>query len=170
MTGLPIVTMWVEGAPVTQGSKSPKPIYGGKPCGCCKQRRLLKLVVAESDKLAPWRHRVATKARVTMAGREPMTGPVIVLARFYLPRPQDHLGTGRNAGQLRPSAPQAWEHVKKPDGDKLLRAVLDAMTGIVYHDDAQVIDSMPRKRYADPGQSPGVRLTIKPANYSENMP
>lgn len=50
---------------------------------------------------------------------------------------------------------------KKTDGDidKLVRALLDAMTGIVYKDDSQVCDSSERKRYAD-GTKPGVWIYI----------
>ena len=35
----------------------------------------------------------------------------------------------------------------KPDVDKVLRATLDALTGIAYEDDAQVVDAHPVKRY-----------------------
>jgi Holliday junction resolvase RusA-like endonuclease len=45
----------------------------------------------------------------------------------------------------------------KPDGDKLLRAVLDGMTGIVYEDDAQVIDSRVQKFYGNP---PRVEVSV----------
>jgi Holliday junction resolvase RusA-like endonuclease len=37
----------------------------------------------------------------------------------------------------------------RPDIDKLARAVLDAMTGIVFIDDAQVAGLIAEKRYAD---------------------
>jgi Holliday junction resolvase RusA-like endonuclease len=37
----------------------------------------------------------------------------------------------------------------RPDIDKLARAVLDAMTGIVFVDDAQVAGLIAEKRYAD---------------------
>jgi crossover junction endodeoxyribonuclease RusA len=35
----------------------------------------------------------------------------------------------------------------KPDSDKLVRALLDALTGIAYEDDAQVVDVIVTKRY-----------------------
>ena len=51
--------------------------------------------------------------------------------------------------------------ISKFDGDvdKLVRAIFDAMTGIVYKDDSQVCDSSEQKRYAD-GRAPGVWVYI----------
>ena len=37
--------------------------------------------------------------------------------------------------------------IVKPDLDKLTRAVLDALTGVVWHDDAQVVRLVAVKRY-----------------------
>lgn len=36
----------------------------------------------------------------------------------------------------------------RPDADKLLRAVGDALTGVVYRDDAQLTTVVVRKRWA----------------------
>ena len=49
--------------------------------------------------------------------------------------------------------------VKKRDVDKLLRAVLDALSGVLWRDDGQVIDVVVRKRFAvDPGVEARVTL------------
>ena len=48
------------------------------------------------------------------------------------------------------------------DVDKLVRALLDSMTGIVYNDDSQVVDVTASKRYAD-NSSPGVWVYISTA-------
>lgn len=37
--------------------------------------------------------------------------------------------------------------VVKPDLDKLVRATGDALTGVIYHDDAQVVEVIARKLY-----------------------
>lgn len=75
-----------------------------------------------------------------------LQGAVAARCVFHLPRPQGHFGTGSKASQLRNSAP---EHpAGKPDIDKLLRVVFDAMTGIVFHDDAQVVAIQAIKVYA----------------------
>ena len=49
---------------------------------------------------------------------------------------------------------------KPPDLDKLIRTVLDAMTDIVYDDDAQVVRLSGEKRYAINNDPIGVDITI----------
>ena len=71
-------------------------------------------------------------------------------AGIYFPRPRAHYGTGRNANRLKDSAP-LW-HDKRPDVDKLARAVLDAITESgTLRDDCQVVALSARKRYGPPG-------------------
>ncbi|MNQ94958.1 Endodeoxyribonuclease RusA [compost metagenome] len=48
---------------------------------------------------------------------------------------------------------------KKPDADNVLKAVKDAMNGIVYIDDCQVVDFHGRKRFSD---TPRVEVIITP--------
>jgi len=45
--------------------------------------------------------------------------------------------------------------VVKPDLDKILRATLDSLTGVIFHDDAQVVQVMTEKIY---GNIEGVRI------------
>lgn len=88
-----------------------------------------------------------------------ITGPVLVDAVFYLPRPKSHYGTGRNTSRLKDSAPLV--PTTKPDSDKILRSTLDALTSAqAYRDDSQVVDVQARKRYAD-GRPPGAEITVK---------
>jgi Holliday junction resolvase RusA-like endonuclease len=75
-------------------------------------------------------------------------GPVGLAVVFHLRRPKGHFGTGRNADRVKASSP-AWPCVK-PDCTKLLRGVEDAMTGIVWRDDAQVVEQMVSKVYGAP--------------------
>jgi len=44
---------------------------------------------------------------------------------------------------------------KRPDLDKLVRAVLDALLYLVYEDDSQVVHLITEKRFAFAGESPG---------------
>ena len=50
------------------------------------------------------------------------------------------------------------DHTVKPDIDKLIRAVLDALTGIFYADDAQVDELYVTKMYGDP---PRVEVEVR---------
>ena len=76
-----------------------------------------------------------------------LTGAIVLELMFTLTRPKGHYGTGRNAGKLKPSAP---EHpTTQPDMDKMLRAVQDGLTHIAWQDDSQVVFAKIGKRYCE---------------------
>lgn len=90
------------------------------------------VVTSANPKLKDWQHLVAAAAQ-RVAG-DPIDGPVVLSLVFGLARPR--------------SLPaKVHAHIKKPDLDKLVRAVKDAITGICYHDDAQVVVLRARKDY-----------------------
>lgn len=97
-----------------------------------------------SNKTAKWC--ISAHEQVADIWKGPLLdGPVAVELLFLIPRPKTvvrQYPTGRYEGDL----------------DKHARAILDAMTGIVYKDDSQVVDMPVKKRYTD-GQ-PGVWATI----------
>lgn len=69
---------------------------------------------------------------------------------FYLPRPK--------------SLPKRiTAHTKAPDLDKAVRGLCDALTAVVFRDDAQICDLVAMKRYADRGAIPYVDLRIEPS-------
>lgn len=107
----------------------------------------------ESSKaVGPWRERVALAAHAAMGGRPLFEGPVWVATSFVLPRPK--------------SAPKtrAVSAAKRPDLDKLVRSVFDAITSVVVSDDAQVVASLAAKRVADVGETAGVTITLAVAS------
>lgn len=79
--------------------------------------------------------------------------PVEVFAAFYLPRPKSHY---RKNGELNTNAVK-W-HAKKPDVDKLVRTVLDAIVGIAFYDDSQCARIVAQKTYSD---QPGLGVTVR---------
>lgn len=85
-------------------------------------------------------------------------GPVVAEFTFYQPRPKGHFGTGRNAGRLKTSAPEF--PTVKPDALKLARAVEDALSGVLYRDDAQIVREVLEKEYGVPARCE-VRLFAK---------
>ena len=93
-----------------------------------------------------WKQRIAQAAGEQYGG-ELLDGPLSLELTFVQPRPAGHHGTGRNAGRVRPSAPE-WPTVR-PDALKLARAVEDSLTGVVYRDDAQIVDEHLIKTYGD---------------------
>jgi Holliday junction resolvase RusA-like endonuclease len=92
-----------------------------------------------------------------MSGAELLHGPLHLSLVFCLARPKGHFGSGRNADVVKPSAPRY--PTVKPDATKLTRAVEDAMTGIVWRDDAQVVDQYVTKVYDEPER---VVVTVRP--------
>jgi Holliday junction resolvase RusA-like endonuclease len=77
----------------------------------------------------------------------PLEGPLELSCYFTVRRPLGHVGKRG----LRPSAP-AYP-ATRPDVTKLLRAVEDAATGLLWADDAQIVTQSAAKRY---GATPGV--------------
>lgn len=53
---------------------------------------------------------------------------------------------------------RALRPIKKPDGDNIIKVVCDALNGLAYHDDAQIVDMVARKYYAE---SPKLIISIK---------
>ena len=110
------------------------------------------LVVAASAKQKPWQDGVKWAAMEAFARQIPWEGPIVLLLVFVRARPKGHYGSGKNkdilkdwAIDLRPTG--------KPDVLKLGRAVEDAMNGIVYQDDSQIVEEHLSKVYGD---KPGV--------------
>jgi crossover junction endodeoxyribonuclease RusA len=105
-----------------------------------------------------WQRQIAAAAGAAVAEfpeaeRRVIAGAVRVTLAFYLPRPKA-LNTHRHASAA---------HTKRPDLDKLTRAVLDALTAIAWTDDAQVNELEACKRYA-PLETPArVDIAVGPA-------
>lgn len=109
--GRTMLVVDIPGIPQPQGSKVANG-FGG--------------VRDANKKLRPWRNEAMTAIWRETQRRPPIAEPVVLHAEFYFSRPRSHYGTGRNEGVLRPSAPTF--HTQKPDLDKLVRAVGDALT------------------------------------------
>ncbi len=105
--------------------------------------------------LGAWRTAIATEARREYGEEAAPRGPVNILAELTWPRPLAHYRAATPAKGLRADAPTA--KASKPDADKAARAVLDALAGIAYVDDAQVVDLHVRKLW---GESPGAVIAI----------
>lgn len=124
-------------------------------------KNLNRAVITNANaKTKPWEQAIRAEAHAAegIAGCAPHTAAVRVTATFYFPRPKGHFG----AKGLKPAAPR--ENTKKPDLDKLARALLDALTGIAFVDDSQVIDLRVEKRYVpNDGSQPGMAVEIVPA-------
>jgi len=136
------ITFDVLGRPAPQGSK--------KSIG---NNRFI-----ESSKFLPaWRSAVreAAEHAVTIAGWAQVSGPVELEVMFYLDRPS----SVSTAKRPHPTVP--------PDLDKLLRAVGDSCSGVIYDDDSQVIRTLAWKVYAD-NREPGAFIRVAELSQFDN--
>jgi crossover junction endodeoxyribonuclease RusA len=147
------INFFVPGIPVAKGSAKAFVVKG-------------RAIVTQSNgaKQKPWASAISYTAQ--QAGVRPYVGPVLVSMTFVMPRPKNHY---RANGKLKDTAPLF--HVSKPDVDKLVRLVFDALTGIAWKDDSQAQIKVAEKLYADDtytatsyGQ-PGVKIGIYQIGY-----
>jgi Holliday junction resolvase RusA-like endonuclease len=108
------------------------------------------MIVDANPKAALWKQAVAAEAGKIMQGRTLIEGPVRLTLDFYRPRPAGHYRTGAHAGLVKAGAPEL--PITKPDLLKTARACEDALTGIVYRDDAQIVEELLWKRYGEPAR------------------
>jgi crossover junction endodeoxyribonuclease RusA len=136
------ITFDVVGRPAPQGSK--------KSIG---NNRFI-----ETSKFLPaWRKdvRLAAEHAVAVNGWAIASGPVELEVMFYLDRPS-------SVSTVKRPYP-----IVAPDTDKLLRAVGDSLSGVVYEDDAQVIRVLAWKVYADT-RVPGAFIRVNELSQYDN--
>jgi crossover junction endodeoxyribonuclease RusA len=124
------LTIDVSGEPASQGSHSV--IHG-------------QIVQVNSAKHKRWRNAVAFAALDLITdGWELLDEPLELSVIFYLPRPK--------------TATREFPAVM-PDVDKLLRAVFDSLSGVIYLDDSRIIRATAQKLYAD-DRGPGAVIRV----------
>ena len=106
------------------------------------------VITAANVKTKPWRQEIAgcaihamSENGLTIIGRGQA---VSVAAWFRFPRPKS-------------VSKKILYKTTKPDLDKLARSLLDALTGIVFEDDSQVMEMHVSKHFGDPETK--VRIT-----------
>lgn len=138
------MTFSVEGYPVSKGR--PRFARRGAFVKTYTDARTLK-----------WEDQVKKRAMEAMGSSEPLETPVSLCLYFRLPIPRSYSKSRTKDaldGFLRPS--------KKPDWDNLGKAISDALNGVVFKDDAQVVSAHIKKTYA---MHPGVDIFV-----SEEIP
>jgi Holliday junction resolvase RusA-like endonuclease len=103
-----------------------QPVAKGRP-------RLGRGRVYTPAKTVAYEKVVALAAKAAMRGNMPITGAVSVGIKFFLARPKSNKST---------------EPVVKPDIDNLAKSVCDALNGIVWKDDSQIVQAKITKEWA----------------------
>lgn len=140
-----VIRFFVPGVPATAGSKRafPNPKTG---------RPIIVDSSGANGKL--WRQLVRVAAQQAYQG-PPLEGPLEVRMEFFRVRPKGHYGTGKHSTTLKATADPY--PAGKPDVLKLARAVEDALTGLTWFDDAQIVTEILAKSY---GAQPGAQVEI----------
>ncbi len=130
------VAFKVMGEPVPQGSVRAFVTKSGRP-----------IITHSNRNTTEWRQRIARVAQDTRPNKWEMDRAILLDIVFLMPRPK--------------SLPKKIiQDVKRPDLDKLVRAVMDALTGIFYQDDSQVTQLTASKNYTQKDDPPGVVIRI----------
>ena len=122
-------------------------IIQGNPRGqgrprACKRGRHASVYEAREDTM--YKENLAAQVVAQGPSYITMDQPVEIEVMFYLSRPAYHFG----AKGLKPRYENA-RPLGKPDVDNMVKAVKDSLTGIVWHDDAQIVRIWAEKHYAD---------------------
>lgn len=137
---------------------------GSKTVGTTKDGRVF--IRDDNPESKRWMETVgkAAKAAMWQASKQPTGNPVLLQVTIYRVRPAGHFGTGKNATTVKPGAP-AYP-ATKPDTTKLIRGIEDAMNGVVWLDDSQVVEQRTKKRW---GAVPRVEIAVyeMPATVAE---
>jgi crossover junction endodeoxyribonuclease RusA len=145
------IKFFVPGIPAPQGSKRAF-VRNGRA-----------IMTEDNKKTMPWRDSVAAVAMQNFSG-EPLRYSLAVNVTFYFQRPSKHFNS---KGLLKPR--QMFYKMSKPDLDKLLRSVGDALTGIVWRDDSQIVVWEAQKRYCNTNvkftETPGMWIQIRSAEH-----
>jgi len=118
----------VDGIPIQQGSMK---VFNGH------------VVHAKGTQLLLWRALIAMMARDAGVGKAPSDKAIQLDLVFSMKKPKS----------VKRDMPTV-----APDLDKLVRSVLDALTGVAYEDDSQVVVVNASKVYGDPGLD--VQITV----------
>ena len=141
-----MVAFDVEGIPSPGGSKSAFRTKSGR----------IVVVDAGGAKTKTWRRSVAAAGRIAMGSGAMLAAPIALYIDFRMPRPKAHyLSDGTT---IRPGAPAL--PIVRPDATKLLRSTEDALTGIVWRDDAEIAELHISRGYVWEGSS-GARITAR---------
>lgn len=135
----PAVEMVIPGEPVAQG----RPRFA---------RRGKFVVAFDPAKSRTWKATAQAHMAMVFPG-PPMLGPlsVEVAATFACPKSQWRKTEPR---------PARW-HEKRPDAENVAKAVLDAATGVLWFDDAQVSRLLVLKVVGAQGAAPCVWLKVE---------
>jgi len=141
----PVASFFAPGIPQPQGSKTAV-MRGDRPVVIEGRRGPAR------QQFHSWRAAVAHHAMHARGAGGLDLGPLAIGARFVFPRPKGHFGKNGVRDRFVSACKTG-----RPDLDKLERALLDALTGVLFVDDSQVVAIHSAKVF---GELPGVEVNV----------
>jgi crossover junction endodeoxyribonuclease RusA len=114
------------------------------------------VVTPQEPKVLKWRSDVRAGLYAREGAMQPTAEAFHVEMTFCFRRPNNH---HTSKGNLTTRAPRY--HMQHPDVDKLIRAVLDALTGVVWHDDKQVVYVRGHKQWSEQDEATFTIYTLE---------
>jgi Holliday junction resolvase RusA-like endonuclease len=144
-----VIEFFVPGVPQPGGSK--RAFY---------VKKIGRAVITDDNPKAKGWKELVSAAAYEAHGKAPLSGPLALEVIFRLTRPKGHFGSGKNADKVKAGAPPF--PAVKPDCTKLLRSTEDALTGLLWNDDAQIVKQTVSKEYTDAAPGALVRVMSYP--------
>lgn len=131
-----MITINVTGRPAGAGSKS---FYQGKCAPASKYQK-------------PWQEAVSAAAYLAKPDNL-IEAPIVIDFSFMIKRPKSHYLKSKGLKDSAPTTPPI-------DLDKLIRSTADALTGLIYEDDKQIVEITAKKAYSPVRSASGARIKI----------
>lgn len=135
-----------------------KPQPAGSKKGFSRKNSTFTQIVDANPKAKDYKASVSQAAgeKMKAKGIPLFEGPLFVEFRFYLVRPKGHWNS---KGELNAAGRRKLMPTSKPDVLKLARGVEDALSGVVYRDDNQIVREVLSKTYGSPTR---VEIIVRP--------
>jgi len=131
-----MITLHIDGIPVPQGRPRARTFKIGNDC---------RVQMYDPPKSKEWKEYIRLKAEYSQMKK--LEGAIKMDLVFWMPRAKSN---------------KDKHHTKRPDVDNLAKAVKDALEGIAYKNDSQVVDLRVRKYYETEIHKPGVDVSMEP--------
>lgn len=135
-----MITITIPGLPIAQ----PRPqisTRGG----------FARAFVRKDHPIHAYRSAIQLAASQAMQGRAPFEGPVRLSVTLLFPRPKSH--TKKQRASL--------AHIQKPDLTNIAKGIEDALNGVVWLDDSQIVVLVMQKSWEPCGGQGSTKIEIE---------
>jgi Holliday junction resolvase RusA-like endonuclease len=140
-----VIFFQVDAVPIAQPRQRQAVKFSRK-----KNKHFAQNYLPGDDPVHAWKLQVQILARQAYQGDLLDGVPISLSVKFLMPRP---------VSKILPDD-RSW-HLTPPDTDNLVKAIKDALTGIIWKDDCLVCRELLTKEIAAAGEEPGAAVVIE---------